>query len=334
MPYVNKNMNKEIERKINIMLRIISESKKPVGSKEISQKLSDLGIDLTERAIRYHLKIMDRGGLTRSVWKAGRLITEKGRTELSDSSVYEKVGLVISRIESLAYQMTFDINQKSGTVIVNLSFIPKNEFKSAIGVMKEVFKNNFGLGNMIAVAKEGSELGGISVPYGKVAFGTVCSVTIHGILTKEFIPVESKFSGVLQIENNKPLRFTDFINYCGSTLDPVEIFIRSKMTSIADAVKGSGKIVASFREIPAAAKDNAVDVLKKSEKIGLGGALLCGKPGQTLLEIPIGMDRVGLVICAGLNPIAAVEEIGIETESYALACLVDFKHLKSFWDII
>lgn len=318
-----------MDRKINAILRIIADAKKPIGSAEISQKLKECGIDLSERAVRYHLKIMDQQGLTEIRWKEGRILTEKGREELENAFVSDKVGLVISRIESLAYRMDFDLERKAGSVILNLSFIPKREFRRSLEIMRPVFKKKFNLGSMVAVAGEGEEIGGVAVPAGKVGFGTVCSVTLHGILLKKGVPVESKFSGILQIEKGRPLRFTDLISYSGSTLDPVEIFIRSKMTGVREAVAGSGKIVASFREIPAISRNKAIEILQKSEETGLGSALMMGKPGQPLLEIPVGSERVGLVICAGLNPIAALEEAGIETESKALASLVDYSRLLS-----
>jgi len=89
---------REIERKTNAILHIIANSEKPIGSKEISIALKKQGIDLTERAIRYHLKIMDEKGLTEIIWKEGRSITELGHAELENALVSDKVGFVISRL--------------------------------------------------------------------------------------------------------------------------------------------------------------------------------------------------------------------------------------------
>ena len=325
----------EIERKINAILRIIAGSKNPIGSGEISQRLKDFGIDLTERAVRYHLKIMDERGLTEATWKEGRSITERGREELKNALVSEKVGFVISRIESMAYKMDFDISKRTGTVILNISFVPKDRFKEALKIMRKVFDKKFGMGSLVVVASEGEELGGKKIPKGKIGFGTLCSVNLNGILLKHTIPVESRFGGVLELEKGKSLRFTELISYSGSTLDPLEIFIKSKMTSIEKVVSsGSGKIMAGFREIPAVSKEDAEAILKKTGEAGLGSAFTIGNSGQPLLGVPVGMERVGLVVLGGLNPIAAVEEAGIETESKALVTLIDYKQLKSFWDII
>jgi repressor of nif and glnA expression len=328
-------MVSDIDRKINAILRIISEAKKPIGSSEISLRLKDFGIDLTERAVRYHLKIMDERGLTEVKWKEGRSITERGREELKNALVSEKVGFVISRIESMAYQMDFGLSRKSGTVILNISFIPKDKFKEALKIMRSVFDRKYSMGEMVAVAPGGEELGGIEIPKDKIGFGTLCSINLNGILLKQTIPVESRFGGVLQVEKGKPLRFTELISYSGSTLDPLEIFIKSRMTTIGKAAaSGSGKVMAGFREIPAVSKEDAEKILKKAEEAGLGSALVVGKPNQPLLGVPVGMERVGIVVPGGLNPVAALEEEGIETESKALTTLIDYSRLRSFWECV
>ena len=296
-------------------------------------KLKDFGVDLTERAIRYHLKIIEERGLIDIFWKEGRMITSKGREELNNALVSEKVGLVSSRIENMAYKMDFDLYKKSGRVILNISFFHKNDFKKVLKVMTEVFAKKLGTGDLVMVAEAGEELGGVIVPYGKIGFGSLCSINFNGILLKHSISVESKFGGVLQIENSRPLRFTDIISYSGSTLDPHEIFIKSKMTSVGEATTGSGKILAGLREIPAASRDEAEAIIRKAESAGFGGAITIGRPGQMVLGAPVGMERVGIVVPGGLNPVAAVEERGIETESKALVTLVDYNELKSFWEI-
>jgi len=53
-----------------------------------------------------------------------------------------------------------------------------------------------------------------------------------------------------------------------------------------------------------------------------------GIPGKPLLDVPVSQGRVGLVVAAGLNAVAAVEEAGIETENHAMAVLHEFGKLK------
>ena len=52
------------------------------------------------------------------------------------------------------------------------------------------------------------------------------------------------------------------------------------------------------------------------------------------MEVPVGIDKVGVVIVGGLNPVAAIEESGIPTESRAMSTLYKYSKLKSFKDIL
>ena len=326
-------MPSEVDRKVSTILRLVAESNDPIGSVEIAQKLEELGIEMSERTVRYHLKKMNEEGLIKVHWKEGRMITSRGREELSNALVFDKVGLMSARIEAMAYSMDFDLYKKSGRVILNVSLFHKSDFGQALKIMAEVFDKKLATGRLVAVAEAGEEIGGLKVPTGKIAFGTLCSINLNGILLKHSIPVESKFGGVLQMEDDRPVRFTDIIHYTGSTLDPHEIFIKSKMTAVRDAAAGAGKILAGLREIPAVSKDEAEAIIRKAESAGFGRALMIGKPGQMVLGMPVGMERVGIVFPGGLNPVAAAEEWGLVTESKALVALIEYGRLIDFKDI-
>jgi len=319
-----------MDKKINTILKIVAEASEPIGSAEISARLKELGIEMSERTVRYHLKKLNEKGLLKVYWKEGRMITGKGREELDEALVFEKVGLVSAKIETKAYRMDFDVDKKEGHVILNLSLFNKKDFARAQEVMAPVFKKKYATSDLVAVAKEGEELGGITVPEGKIAFGTLCTININGILLRHSIPVESKFGGLLKIEKGNPSRFTDLIEYKGTTLDPHEIFIKSRMTSVGRACLGTGRVLAGLREIPSAGGPEAEAILRKIESAKVGRVIAIGRPGQAILGWPIGEQRVGLVVPGGLNPVAAAEEAGIETESKALFALIDYRELKPF----
>jgi HTH-type transcriptional regulator, global nitrogen regulator NrpRI len=320
----------EVDKKINTILKIIEEAKEPVGSREIAARLAELGIKLSERTVRYHLKLLDRQGLTRGQWKEGRMITGKGKEELDEALVFEKVGFMSSRIETMAYRMDFDLEKKEGQVILNISFFHEEDFRRALGIMAPVFARQYATSDLVAVAGAGEKLAGIVVPAGRVAFGTLCTINLNGILLKHSIPVESKFGGLLKIEKDRPVRFTDIIEYRGSTLDPHEIFLKSRMTGVNRACSGVGRILAGLREIPAACGNEAEAILRRIDSAKMGRIIILGRPGQSVLGWPIGEERVGLIVPGGLNPVAACEEAGIETESRALSVLADYQLLKSF----
>lgn len=318
----------DVERKVITILKILSESPKPLGARVIAQRLHDYGVDLGERAVRYHLKIMDERGLTRLIGRDGRLVTESGIEELKSALVSDKVGFVISKIELLAIQTTFDWEKRRGQVPVNISFFPKEQFTKALKAMRDAFEAGICVSDLVAVAHEGERLAGVIVPEGKIGFATVCSIIINGALLKAGIPMDSKFGGLLQIRNNKPFRFVELIEYAGSSLDPSEIFVTSRMTSVGEVARGGeGKVLANFREIPALCRPVAEEVISGLREAGLGGLLVMGDTSQSVGEVPVELNKIGIIILGGLNPVAAAVEAGIEVENHAMSALVEYQDL-------
>ncbi|MFA5112840.1 MAG: NrpR regulatory domain-containing protein [Candidatus Margulisiibacteriota bacterium] len=312
---------------------MVAEAKEPIGSAEIAEKLKAQGFDMPERTVRYHLKELSEKGLMKGLWKEGRVITNKGIEELGNAMAFDKVGFMNSRIDNMAYQMDYDLDKKSGRVILNLSLLKQSDLAGALKIMAPVFARQFAIGNKVLLVEPGKDFGAFTIPAGWVGFGTLCSVNLNGIMLKHGIALEPKMGGLLQIEGERPVRFTEIINYEGTTLDPHEIFIKSRMTGVSAAAAGAGKILAGLREIPAATVHEAEAIIRKIESAGLGRVLVIGKPGQTILGIPIGVERVGIVVPGGLNPIAAVEEAGIETASKALSALIEADQLVGFTDL-
>ena len=146
--------------------------------------------------------------------------------------------------------------------------------------------------------------------------------------------MESKFGGVLEIKDSKPRRFVAIINYGGTSLDPSEQYIRASMTSVGEAAKtGNGKILANFREIPAPARSIVEETIAKLKAAGINGVLALGNISEPICQISVGMNRVGMVLLGGLNPVAAAVEAGIEVENVAESGMMDFQQLASFWQL-
>ena len=154
-----------------------------------------------------------------------------------------------------------------------------------------------GISDLVAVASEDEKLGDVLVPKGKVGLATVCSLIINGSLFKAGIPADSIFGGVLQIRNNRPLRFVDLIYYSGSTVDPSEVFIRAKMTDVQGVVrKGEGKVLANFRELPAQCKPLMEEVTNRLKEVGLNGLIMTGNPSEAVCGISVGLNRIGMIL--------------------------------------
>ncbi len=318
-----------IERKEFSILKVLSNSPQAMGARVIARHIKGLGIELSERAVRYHLRLMDERGLTRLEGRReGRVITELGFTELKKALVNDKVGFAFSKIETLAFHTNFDWDKRTGSIPVNVSFFREENFRKALKIMKPVFRAGLCVSDLVAVAGEGENIGELIVPQGKVALATVCSILVNGTLLKAGVPVDSRFGGILQIQNHKPLRFTELIHYSGSSLDPSEIFIRARMTSVAGvADNGNGEILANYREIPAVCRPLAEEVIANLKDAGLDGIFLMGNVSEPICEIPVDLNRIGVILIGGLNPVAAAQEAGIDSENHAMSALVDYQTL-------
>jgi hypothetical protein len=325
----------DVERKTIAIMKILRDSPQPLGARVVARRLKDYGIDLGERAVRYHLKLMDERGFTQLLGRLdGRVLTERGIEEVESALVKDKVGFAISRIELLAFRTTFDLDKLSGLIPVNVSFFPKDVFNRAIDAMKPAFEAGICVSGLVAVANEGEALGDLTVPKGKIGLATVCSIVINGALLKVGVPMASRFSGILQIRNNKPLRFVELIEYAGCSLDPSEVFIRARMTSVREVAKnGNGRILATYREIPALCRPVAEDVMARLKSVGVGGLLVIGATSEPVCEIDVELNRIGIILYNGLNPIAAAMETGIEAENHGMSTVIEHKRLIRFKEL-
>ena len=261
-------MDPQIERKLIEIMRVIHESDKPIGARAIADELNNRGYDIGERAVRYHLRILDERGFTRKHGYAGRTLTELGESEMNDALIGDRFGFVISRIEEMAFRTTYNPETGDGVVAVNISYFDKDDLETVIDVISYTAHSGYMISPRVRIFEEDEEL--IFLPPGKIGIATVCSVTFDGLLLKAGIPVEPSYGGILQIENRKPARFLDLISYSGTSIDPIQIFMNRKTTSVLEVLeKGEGKILANVRQINSSAYDRAIEVIKQAEKAGL-----------------------------------------------------------------
>lgn len=317
------------------ILRCMREFDGPVGATRLMDRLESEGFHLQPRTIRFYLLQLDREGLTRFVnRRLGRELTPRARDELAGANIMDKVGFVAAKIDSLGYRMTFCCDEGAGTIIANIAMIDAGYVERALEYMRPAFARKLGMGNLLALKREGETIGGFNVPRGQVALGTVCSMTVNGIMLAERIAVTARFGGLLEMREGRPARFVELLAYSGTTLDPLEFFINARMTSVRQcALTGNGIIGASFREIPSIALEKVHALIAKMERLGLGGVLAVGRPNKPLLNIPVAEGRTGIVVTGGLNPIATLREVGAQVSIKSLMGLEDFKSFLPFHTI-
>ena len=69
------------------------------------------------------------------------------------------------------------------------------------------------------------------------------------------------------------------------------------------------------------------------QEAGIGGIYALGNTSEPLCQIPVVLNRIGIVQLGGLNPVAAAVEAGIEIENIAESGLIDFQQLQPVWQL-
>ena len=248
----------ESEHRMIEILRILNVQEKPIGSKVIADELKNKGYNLGERAVRYHMQILDEKGYTERKGYSGRVITELGRGKLEKGLIYDQVDFTFSKFEERIYLTDFDYNKKCGNVIVNTSNILDNK---AFDIIKKVFAAGVCVSPLINAKK--IEINGKK----GYVMKTICGTTIDGVFLKNGIPSIPQYGGLVEIEDYYPTKFSELISYKNedyyptkfselisykkTSITPLDAFIAKDMTSVLDVAEhGTGTIPANFRIIP------------------------------------------------------------------------------------
>lgn len=321
------------KRKLAI-LEVLRKASEPLSSGKLAEALNIGGYDISERTVRLYLQQMDDDGLTELHGKRGRTITDHGRKEVGTSKILERVGYMSSLIDRMTYQMTFDLETRSGMVVVNTTLVEPKHLLERAEAIKKVFEKGYAMGHLLAVLRPGERIGEVVIPEGKVGLCTVCSITLNGVMLKHGVPVRSLFCGLLELHGGKPVRLAEVVNYNAISLDPLELFISAGRTNYTGAITtGDGLIGVGFRELPAESYDLVLNLEEKLERIGLGGFMEIGRPGQALFSIPVHEGCMGAVVIGGLNPTAILEEDGIRVEARALCGFIEFTRLRHYSEL-
>jgi repressor of nif and glnA expression len=316
------------------ILRVLSQSTLPMSSTQIAKCLEGTGHVLSERAVRLYLNQLRGDGLTTSQGRRGHLITDTGLVEVRGAQILQRVGYLSARIDQMTFKMTFDLATRTGSVVVNMSLVDPRQLADCVDEVCQVFAKGYAMGTRVALLAPGETVGSLTVPSDKVGLCTVCSITLNGVLLKHGIPTISRFGGLLELRGGEPTRFVEVIHYEGTTIDPLEVFIRSRMTDYRGAIRdGNGLIGASFRELPEDSRETVLNISERLVAIGLGGLVEVGLPGQSVLGLSVSLGRIGAAIVGGLNPIAILTEMDHRVQSRAMAGWLDYHRLFPYEEL-
>ena len=308
----------ESEHRMIEILRILNEQDKPTGSKLIADELKNKGFNLGERAVRYHMQILDEKGYTERMGYSGRRITNLGREKLEKGLIYDQVDFIYSKFEEMIYLTDFNYMTQEGNVVVNTSTIYNEE---SIDILKRIIESGLSVSPYVNLNRVGND--------SRITVTTLCGTTIDGVLLNEGIPSQPQYGGLLKIEDFQPIKFTEIISYKKTSVTPLDAFSTQGFTSVLDVVNdGNGIIPANFRLIPGIGREKAIDIINKLNKIGIGGVLAVSDEGRDILGLPVPDGMVGISIVGGITPFCAVQESNQNIDIKIAEEIQDFKTLS------
>jgi repressor of nif and glnA expression len=232
------------------------------------------------------------------------------------------------RIEEYALRVTYRPEEDTGKIIYNLSLIESRDLEFTLSIIKEAHKAGITISNRILIAGPGEQVGDYTVPDGRHAVCTMCSITLDALLLRRGIPLNPIGGGIVEIEGSVPRRFTSMILYRDTTLDPLEVLISQEATSILDVMHHrNGNILANIRECHMEAEPLVGMVLDELSTMGFSGVLDIGIPNAPLLGVSVSPQYVGVAMVGGTNAMAAVREAGRPVVTRALKGLIDIREM-------
>jgi repressor of nif and glnA expression len=236
-------------------------------------------------------------------------------------------------IEDYAMQVTYDPVSNTGNVVYNLSVIKNEDLEFAVSSLKDAYKTGVTVSGRVKFLSSGERLDGFVVPKGFTGICTLCSITFDGLLIRRGIPITPIGGGIVEIEKRTPLRFTHIILYEHTTIDPLQVLISQKTTSVTSVMRtGSGSILANIREFHMEAEPQVGMVLDELSNSSLSGILEVGIPNLPLLGVPVSPQFVAIAAVGGTNPMAAIKEGGRWLQTQAMKGLMEISEMEEIRD--
>jgi global nitrogen regulator NrpRII len=215
------------------------------------------------------------------------------------------------RIEEFALQVTYNPEERTGTLVYNLSLIRSEDLEFAIKIFKDSYRAGISVSGLVRFLQPGVMIEDYQVPEGCTGMVSVCSSTLDGLLLRRGIPMNPIGGGVVEIDHRIPKRFIHMILYEHTTIDPLQVLISQELTSVNSVMRrGSGNLLANIRECHMEAEPLVGEVLDSLTGSDLSGILEVGMPNTPALGVTVDPQYLGIVAVGGTNPMAAIREEG------------------------
>ncbi|MGC9435409.1 MAG: NrpR regulatory domain-containing protein [Methanomicrobiales archaeon] len=226
---------------------------------------------------------------------------------------------ITHRIEDYALQVTYRPLEGTGRIIYNLSLIRETDVEAALPILRDTFAAGLWVSDRLRLFSPGEEIDGYTIPAGRVGICTVCSITMDALLLRRGVPLNPLGGGLVEVRDRVPLRFTSFIRYDATTIDPTQLLISPGSPAIGGVLqKGDGTILANLRECHMEAEPVIGAVLDDLAADGFTGVLDVGNPNSPLLSVPVTPEYMAVAMVSGTNMLGALREAGIPVAIHAM----------------
>ncbi|WP_456468710.1 NrpR regulatory domain-containing protein [Archaeoglobus sp.] len=321
------------ERLPRLILQVLSEKEKPLTSLQIKNELEKLGIEVSDSAIRYHLKYLEMLNLTKTLGRKGRIITDAGRTYLDALNSQERLKHILNRIESNAAKITFDLKKREGTVMANVGLIPVKYKDKAISIIKDIPLDKLP-SEWIAIFENGNREIGLPIPNNTFALCNIGCTTFDALLIKVGCIVWPRGHGTIYMRCSQPVGYKDFISFDGCTADPPTLLIKADLTSYMSWVQDNeGLVLSVLREVPFDFLGKISEVITRMQDYGMLRVLKIGRKNEKVCGFDVAYGRVGIADLSGSNVFAALHESGIPLKYTSIATIIDFSAFEHVEDL-
>ena len=74
-------------------------------------------------------------------------------------------------------------------------------------------------------------------------------------------------------------------------------------------------------------------ILPKLKSAGISGVMTTGQPSEPICQVPVDVNKVGMILIGGLNPVACAQEAGIEGETRAMSNIIEYRELRKYSEV-
>jgi len=69
-------------------------------------------------------------------------------------------------------------------------------------------------------------------------------------------------------------------------------------------------------------------------RAGINGVLVIGNTSEPVCEVEVDLNKIGIILLGGLNPVSAVSEIGFDADNHSMSTVMRYSDLVSYKEVL